>query len=261
MSRRPYLTSGRLDDLARSLSADETSVLGHLTAMRLASAIQLQTLAGVNGDAAVRRFRRLLARMNRQRLIARLDRPIGGARAGSAGFVYRLDIAGQRLFDSGSNVRRPWTPRLSWLNHALAVSQLYVELATASSAELQIFQPEPTCWRLFADGFGLAKILKPDAYVELTVGDFEVLAYIEVDQGTESPATLRQKLDTYRRFWLAGGAGQTGGVMPLVVWAVPDAKRLHVVQQLVGCLPLEAQALHQAVLQSDVVIRLGRPPP
>ena len=256
MTRRSYVTSGRMAELARALGAEEAFVLSHLAVMRLATAGQLQTLAGVQGEAAIRRFRRLLARMTEDRLIGRLERRIGGVRAGSAGFVYRLDIAGQRLVEPGSLGRRPWTPRPSWLAHALTVSQLYVDLATMPTAKLLGFEAEPASWRPFADGYS-RQLLKPDGFAHLAIADGELLVYLEVDRRTESPATLRHKLEAYHRFWLGGGAQHTYGVMPLVVWTVPDQRRLQVIQGLVESQSPEAQVLHKVALQSEAVGQLA----
>lgn len=252
MTRRPYLTPDRLVEVAQSLGPDEHFILRQLATMRLATARQLQQLAGVDGDAAIRRFRRRLARMTEVRLLGRLERSIGGVRAGSAGFVYRLDLAGQRLVAPGSPGHRPWTPRPSWLAHALTVSQVYVELAVEPVLKLLTFEAEPTCWRSFTAGYR-TETLKPDAYLEMALGNEEVLVFLEVDQGTESSVTLGHKLDTYYRYWQSGGAEQTGGVMPLVLWAVPDNGRRRVVQQVIESRPVVIQAVHYVTLQSDVV--------
>jgi hypothetical protein len=91
VTRRAYVTPARLAELAAGLTPQERILLGHVATMRLASVAQLQRLHGVAGAAAVRRFRRLLARLTEKRLLGRLERRIGGVRAGSAGFVYRLD--------------------------------------------------------------------------------------------------------------------------------------------------------------------------
>jgi hypothetical protein len=206
----------------------------------------------VAGEVAVRRFRRRLARMTDQRLLARLDRQIGGVRAGSAGYAYRLDLAGHRLVDPDSPGRRPWTPRPSWLGHALAVSDSYVELATTPNLKVLRFEAEPACWRAFRDGYA-ESVLKPDAYLEVAVAADELLVFLEVDMGTESAATLASKLDTYIRFWQAGGAEQSGGIMPLVLWAVPDDGRQLVLERLVRRQPGDAQTLHHVTKQGEVV--------
>jgi hypothetical protein len=59
-------------------------------------------------------------------LISRLDRVVGGRRSGSAGFVYALDVAGQRTLErvTASPVRRPTTPGAPFVRHVLAVSEI-----------------------------------------------------------------------------------------------------------------------------------------
>src|SRR5437773_1955209 len=129
---RPSITARRLAELQASLTPLDRTILRDVDTARLVTARQLQRLHHVEGLAAVRRFRRGLARMTESGLLARLDRSIGGRDGGgSAGYIYRVDVAGQRLLDvSASNERhrRPWTPRPIFLKHALLVAELYVLL-------------------------------------------------------------------------------------------------------------------------------------
>jgi len=61
---------------------------------------QLRQLHYDESEAGKRLARMDLARLVEWRVMARLDRSIGGVRAGSEGFVFRLDAAGQRLIPS-----------------------------------------------------------------------------------------------------------------------------------------------------------------
>ena len=78
--------------------------------------------------------RRVLARLVANQLLTPLDRRIGGVRAGSAGLVFALGPAGQRLqalvadeLSPSRRSRQPDTPTVRFLSHQLAVSELYVE--------------------------------------------------------------------------------------------------------------------------------------
>jgi hypothetical protein len=57
-----------------------------------------------------RRARQSLASLVDRGVIARLPRLVGGVRAGSAGYVYTLDVAGSRLLRPEHRFRRPDDP-------------------------------------------------------------------------------------------------------------------------------------------------------
>jgi hypothetical protein len=91
----PYLTTTRIQRLAATVSDREWSVLTTLHTVRVATSVQLEALHFA--DVTPRQARQTLASLTARRLIARLPRRVGGVRAGSAGFVYVLDVAGLRL--------------------------------------------------------------------------------------------------------------------------------------------------------------------
>ena len=101
MKRSRYVTTARVRQLAAQLPERERLVLGSLHQLRILTSLQLERLHFT--DVTRRQARAVLAAMVERRLIARLPRQVGGVRAGSAGYVYVLDVAGQRL----SSVRRP----------------------------------------------------------------------------------------------------------------------------------------------------------
>ncbi len=199
----------------------------------------------------------MLSRLVRDRLVATLERRIGGIRAGSTGLIYTLDVAGQRvlqLLDTGqetAHVRRPWTPGLPFVAHTLAISELYVQLREVErdqDIELVTFLAEPACWqRTLTSG-----VLKPDAYTMLARDDIEDCWNIESDLGTESRSAVRRKLTGYLQ---AAHTGQVGphGVLPRVLVTVPDARRLAVVQDLISALPPPADTLLHVTLHEQAV--------
>jgi len=263
-SSHPYVTTASVMELRRRLLAQDWAVLHDVEHMRLASALDLQALAALRGDLQVRQFRRRLQHLFELDVLARLERRVGGPSSGSTGWVYGLGLAGQRLLDpeGGVSVRRPWTPRPSWLTHALASSHLYVVLKTADHAgqlHLLDYQPEPLCWRTFNDQGG-STTLKPDAFARFEVGDDVASVFIEVDCATESPATLSRKLDVYRQHWLSDAEQTEHGVYPEVLWLVPTNARQAVVRRVVDRQPADAQALHRAARYDDALGVFTEPP-
>jgi hypothetical protein len=107
MTRR-YLTNDRLRELAGSLSERDLALIREIAALRFLSGTQAARLCftAQEPSARVRAARRTLLRLTRFGLLDRLPRQLGGARAGSDGYVYQLDAAGQRL-----SIERGWLPK------------------------------------------------------------------------------------------------------------------------------------------------------
>jgi hypothetical protein len=250
---RSRVTATYVADLATQLSVRDIGILRDLARVRVLTGNQLERLhfhdlATANRDRA---RRRILNRLIAWHVVATLARRVGGVRAGSAGLVYSLDTAGQRvlrLLDREDEllVRRPWTPGTLFLNHTLAVAELYVGLRAAEQAdrlELSEFLAEPASWH-YTTSLGT---LKPDAYALLAYHDIEDAWWLEVDQGTESRNTLRRKLNLYL---LAAQAGVTGphGVLPRVLVVVPDEKRAASIREIILNLGPAAARLISVVL-------------
>lgn len=236
MSARTQVTEACVAALAERLTPTEQAVIETLDRVRLATAPQLERLhfAGEGSPHTVaRRTRRTLTRLVRLRILARLNRRIGGVKAGSAGYVYALDVAGQRLASAcgpagGLRLRRPWTPGGPFIGHALAVTELYVRLREAERAgllELLAFDAEPQCWRRFVGVGGAGVTLKPDGFVRLGVGEYERFYFIEVDRATQSGPTIARKLAVYRRYFQTGREQERFGVFPKVLLLVPSETR------------------------------------
>ena len=229
MTSIPRLTPARIWQLSYDLHERDLAVVTLLVNLRVASVRQLER-ACFPGQP--RTARRVLSELAQRRIVVRLQRTIGGVRAGSAGHVYALDVVGQHLAGlggpaHGSRLRSPWTPGARFLDHALAVTETYVQLLEQErrgAFELNEFQAEPECWRTF-NHLGAPMILKPDAFVRLGFAGYEDSYFIEVDRGTESPRTLTGKAKTFQHYYLNGREQDERGVFPRVLWLVPDAKR------------------------------------
>jgi hypothetical protein len=253
------VTTKQLLRLRSDLSDRDWQIISMLARVRVATSPQLEILyfSGVTR----RRAQQRLAVLTRRRVLARLPRVIGGVRAGSRGYVYVLDAAGQRLADLARG-RRPRPPRpigRAHLDHALAVTEVYVRVVMAERSDqlrLLRFAGEPGAWRSFHGAGGARVTLKPDAYLVTTVDGFEDHWFLEVDLGTESAATLSRKLATYRGYWQSGTEQARQEVFPKVLWLVSDVERGGVLSKVIARQPGDARSLFTVALQDEAVARL-----
>jgi hypothetical protein len=94
------LSTLRLEQMAVELSERERAITEMVVRLHLVSGPQLERLyfaATANPASRARLTRRTLARMVERNLLARLERRIGGVRAGAAGHVYYPTTGAQRL--------------------------------------------------------------------------------------------------------------------------------------------------------------------
>lgn len=256
--RGRYVTTRRLAELDQTLSQRDGAILRTLARVRVASGAQLARLHV--GDVSPRQTRAVLASLVDRQVLARLPRVVGGVRAGSAGFVYVLGVAGQRLTrPRGSRPQRPWKVGTAFLAHSLAISELYVRLIEAQRARrlrLIGFTTEPACWRGFTGPGGGRAMLKPDAAISVELGEYWDSWFIEVDRGTESTTTIARKCEVYRHYWQTGTEQAHGGVFPRVLWLVPDLHRYEQLVDVLGRQPAEAWPLFSVAMSGDVIDRV-----
>lgn len=170
--------------------------------------------------------RRVLSRLTQQRLLARLDRRVGGVRAGSASYVYALGSEGGRLL-AGTRYRVT-EPSSLFLDHTLAIADARVALEVAARArlfDLVEVEVEPKSWRRFSGPGGAPAFVKPDLYVVTGRGEYEDCWFVEIDRGTESPIALGRKCRSYDLYWRSGLEQAEHGTYPLVLWVAPDERR------------------------------------
>ena len=261
MTRR-YATKKRIALLERTLTPRERAIVGTLDRLRVATTEQLRRIcfSDLTPRSAARQAPALLASLAARQVVVKLERQVGGVRAGSRAAVWSLDTAGQRLASScgpagGFHRRRPWTPSLSFLAHRLAVSEVYAGLSEreqARAVEILDFDTEPLSWRRYVSAHGGTAYLKPDAFARLGVGEIERAAFIEIDRATESRSTLTVKLRSYRQYWETGREQERRGYFPRVVFAVPDEDRKTVLVDLFGRQPEDTWPLWQVVLAADL---------
>lgn len=178
--------------------------------------------------------RRVLSRLTQQRLLARLDRRVGGVRAGSASYVYALGSKGGRLL-AGTRYRVT-EPSSLFLDHTLAVADARVALEVAARAQLFDLvevEIEPKSWRRFSGPGGAPAFVKPDLYVVTGRGEYEDCWFIEIDRGTESPTALGRKCRSYDLYWRSGLEQAEHGTYPLVLWVAPDERRTSRIESII----------------------------
>jgi hypothetical protein len=168
----------------------------------------------------------------------RLDRRIGGVRAGSVSFVYALGPLGYRVLrDKGGARIRRHEPSAEFLDHTLAVAQLAVDLhrlARSGRIDLVDIEPEPDCWRKFTAGLEGVQILKPDLSVSLRATDYEYHWFVEIDLSTHSAAAVVRKCQLYNRYWSTGIEQDRSGLFPRVLFVTPNARRAGLLERAIG---------------------------
>jgi protein involved in plasmid replication-relaxation len=246
------LSAVRLTELAGELSDRERLIVEAVVRLHLLSGTQVERLffaAIANPASRARLARRTLARLVELRLLGRLERRIGGIRAGAAGHVYHPTAGAQRLvaYWHGEGLKRPrshYEPSRSFVRHGLGISESYVRLVEADragSTELLEFQTEPAAWLAFLGPGGTRQILKPDAFVRLGVSaEEEARFYLEIDCGTEGRAALARKCRVYLDAWQAGAGDR---VFPRVAWVATTERRVTLLTEVCASLPAEAWKL------------------
>lgn len=227
-------TAARVVRLRRDLAERDLAVLDSLRRVRLLTTDQVRRLHFADNSLSTqaRRCRALLRRLVELQLVVRLGRTLGGVRAGSSSALHGLTGLGLAVLDASNGQYRRrtiWEAKPYFQDHLLAVSELYVQLverARAGAIDPLDFDAEPACWRRFTGIGGEPVTLKPDAFVRVGVGDYELASFVEMDLGTESVPTIRRKCQVYLRYWQTGLEQQRHGVFPRVVWLVPDQHRV-----------------------------------
>jgi hypothetical protein len=250
--------------LGDQLSERERRAVQTIADLRLATHAQLAALtaprdAELTEDSAARAARRLLAGLTDAGLLARLERRIGGVRAGSAGYVYYLGPVGQRLvaYWEGRGVTRGRVrpePGPRFVRHRLMVSQMYVDAHLANEAgllDLLAFTVEPDCWRSYVDGRGQKVILKPDASARIRTDRGDRRVFIEVDLATESRPVVERKLRTYIDYFNADDRECS------VLLVTPTTAREVVLEEVRQTLTPEARDRFRVATLDGGVERLG----
>lgn len=245
------VSHARLAAIADGMSDREREITRAVDRLHLVSHGQIARLVppepGVTAGSAARRIRRTLRRLTEDGVLARLERRVGGVRAGSSGHVYYLGPVGQRVIaywngDGLARGRIRSEPGAPFVRHRLSVSEIYVDLGERTRVgelELVAFDVEPECWRSSLSGLGATTTLKPDAFARVGLGAYEDRWFIEVDLGTESRPVVRRKLQAYIDYFHNGAEQAAHGVFPRVLWLTTTEARKATLVDLCAALPEE----------------------
>lgn len=255
------VTRPQLLQLAQEVSPIERQIIETVARFDLIAHTSLHTLFLDPVPANGRQGRRVLARLCESQFLARLERRIGGRRAGSAGYVYRLGPVGQRLIahwrgEGLPRGRRAPEPGSLFVRHTLSITEIFVELIEAERAgvfDLLEFTTEPDCWRIYSDPIGSRAYLKPDAFARVAHGAYEDRLFIESDLATEGRGTLKRKCETYVDYLRSGIEQAESGVFPRVLWLVPTAKRAELLIDICSNLDPEHWPLFAVITRERLI--------
>jgi hypothetical protein len=227
------VSAKELEAIRHRLSERDLSILRSVSEHQFMTTRQIMRLhfhAHQSEPSGIRAAIRVLSRMLDLRVITRLERVVGGTRAGSSSYVWCLDVVGDRLSraELGSPRRRYLEPSLTFLGHKLAVSETRVvieETVRGHELELLALDIEMRAWRPFLGRGGETIQLKPDLGAITATATDEDHWFIEVDLGTESFRTLLEKCAVYETYRRTGREQAARGVFPRVLWIMPTRTR------------------------------------
>ena len=253
----------QIEQILGQLTERDLTILQSVEKYRLLSTRQLQRMhfpVGVEHAslvAATRACTRVLGRLHEHRLLVHLDRRIGGVRSGSAGYVWQLAAAGDRLLRHlrGQPGRRRFLePSQRFAAHTLAVAEVAVRLHEAArqgAFELIQIETEPTNWRQFLGRHGGSETLKPDLHVITHSQQFEDHWFLEIDLGSEHTPTIGRKCQLYSRYAQTGRYQAEWGLFPAVAWVAPDKARVGVIEAAIAGAPNLQTELFQVMVAEE----------
>lgn len=252
-----------LTELRARLVGRDLAIVGMVADLRLMSGRQLEAIFFSSEfhdsyDSASRAARRVLARLVEERVLVRLNRQIGGIRAGSRAFVYGLGPVGHRLLERTTSRPRYREPSALFVDHTLAIAQIVVSVINAARqgrCELISWQGEPRCWRTFSSAGGRI-MLRPDLYLALGVDEYEHRFFIEVDRDTEHLPSIFRKANLYDRYYRSGREQSKSGLFPTVLFVASDAKRGQAIERGLQAMKKLPPKLFATTCDDDVLEEL-----
>ena len=220
-------------------------------------------ITSVDGSARV--CRRSLSQLCDTGLLHRLERRVGGSGGGGSGYVYALTAAGRRLlaYWDGSGLpsdRGVHEPGAGFVEHTLAIGELYVTLLAADRAGMLAFvafDAEPASWRTYTTPFAATVTVKPDALVRVAAGDYEVSSFVEIDQSTQGRGALLRKVAGYVALYGSGREQASTGVFPRVVWITQTPVRARFIEELLAGLRPESRRLFAVTTSAGALATLS----
>ncbi len=241
------MTRSSLDALRDRLTDRDYGLLRDVEKYRLLTTRQIQRLhfdhAHPTPVASARACNRTLARLRDLGILRALQRRIGGARSGSAGFVWYLGPAGERVLQTISpraerRGRRNYRePSRHFTEHTLAIAELAVQTIEAGrhgDIEVLKLQAEPASWQQSLSRFGTMQVLKPDLLVVTASGDYEHHWFIEADLDSEHLPVIVRQCAAYEAFRATGRYQAAHGLFPAVLWVTPAPARAAAIRAAVA---------------------------
>jgi hypothetical protein len=253
-----------VQELRERLSERDMQILDHVARLRLLCARQVEALLfppenHASPATAARCCRRVLERLARERLLIRLERRVGGVRAGSASYIYALAPLGHRVVDDGRPRKRLREPSSLFVEHTLAVADFLVELVVAARRgewQLDAWQSEPVSWQEVTT-IGGRLVLRPDLFVVLAAGEYELRWFVEIDRGTEHLPALRRKCRVYHSYYKNGTEQRKHGVSPRVLWVVPSDRRADLLRAAIDADRILTSALFRVATREQALEAIG----
>lgn len=117
------------------LTNEDTQILYFLSQARFATTNQLARLffaSSARADTAIRRTNFALQSLKKAGLVSHLKRRIGGARRGSASYVWQITFQGLKLLKSQDDsivlrYKNQYEPTQHHVEHTLAITEIFVE--------------------------------------------------------------------------------------------------------------------------------------
>ena len=216
---------------------NDTQILYFLSQARFAITNQLAGLFFADSarfETAIRRANFALQSLKKAGLVSHLKRRVGGARRGSASYVWQITFQGLKFLKNQDETvvlryKNKYEPTQHHVEHTLAITEVFVETLEAvrdsEKLSLETFSFEPNSWRSYQKLSGIGRTLKPDAYLELVSQEYEDHYFLEIDRSTESLARVVNTCKKYIEYYRLGIEQRQKEVFPFVLWIVPDDKR------------------------------------
>ena len=235
MSNRPSTQAhvARIHIDISLLQLSDRACLRLLEHSRVATASQLRDLIYPSLRTALRRTRKLYL----NRLITREPLP---AERGGIPLAYRLSETGRRRLHL--NAYR--SPGLVTLRHALDGVEFVASLVRHDPGLVQLWLTESHIPH-FADG------VQPDQLVVIDTGEASALLLVEVDESTERPPVIRERLEAYAKLFDDRLTGWH------LLWVVNSPERLARLRQIAGPKKLATLAHRCWGVPVDQVSQLG----
>lgn len=231
------------------LSARDRTILKLIDYFNQASSRHVQDIL-FSDNASKTPARRALTRLVDNGYLERLSHPLAGGMNGGRGTpVYTLGVNGWRLCGREGRYR----PKRAIDLHTLTVVDVYANITRLQREGVLVlngFTPEPDAWRNI-DG----NDLRPDLHVDISRPNSQrrLIAWLEVDMGTQRPARLQEKMTRYVRAFNSGELDE----FPLVVFVCHDEARRKEIAYAITQRPAEEQRLFRAVTVDNFPLNMG----